>query len=390
MQSIAQAWLITELSPNPVWLGVVAAAQFTPVLLLGLFGGVIADVLPKRSTLVGVQALLMAIAALQALLVAIGAISIPALVALAVVLGCINSVDMPVRQSFVSEMIPEDEVGRAVAMNSAMFNAARVAGPAVGGILIGVIGVAGCFGVNALSFLAVLIALLSMRPDELRSAPRSRRPTSVAAVVASLGEGIRYVLRTPAVALAVSTIGIVSGVAMNLNVVIPALARGTLGIGAPGLGALMATAGAGSLAGALSVATLGRPQVRLVVLGAAMLGALSVVAGLVGGSGAPWAPLATGFALFWAGFGAIVMAASANATIQTSAPAHLRGRVMSVYTTVFAGTTPIGALATGGAVALLGAPGTLVLAGILALLAATHAAVRWRRLLLESATTPAP
>jgi MFS family permease len=372
-----------------VWLGVIAAAQFTPVLFLGLFGGVIADVLPKRPTLISVQATLMGLAALQALLVAFGVISIPVLIVLAVALGCVNSIDMPVRQSFISEMIPEDEVGRAVAMNSAMFNAARVAGPAIGGILIGVIGIASCFGVNALSFLAVLIALLSMRVDELRSAPRSGRPRSIAAVAASLSEGIRYVMRTPAVALAVFTIGVVSGVAMNFNVVIPALARGVLNVGAPGLGALMAAAGAGSLAGALSVATLKRPRVRLIVLGAAGLGALSVVAGLVSGSGAPWATLATSVALFGAGYGAIIMAASANATIQTAAPAHLRGRVMSVYTTVFAGTTPIGALATGAAVALLGAPGALVLAGGLALLAAAYAAVRWRSLMIKPTTSEA-
>jgi MFS family permease len=389
MQSIAQAWLITELSSNPIWLGVVAAAQFSPVLFLGLFGGVVADVLPKRPTLIGVQATLMGLAALQALLVAFGVVSIPVLIVLAVALGCVNSIDMPVRQSFISEMIPEDEVGRAVALNSAMFNAARVVGPAIGGILIGVIGIAGCFGVNALSFLAVLIALLSMRVGELRSAPRSDRPRSVADVAASLREGIRYVVRTPAAALAVFTIGIVSGVAMNFNVVIPALARGVLNVGAPGLGALMAAAGAGSLAGALSVATLKRPRVRLIVLGAAGLGVLSVVAGLVSKSGTSGATLATSIALFGAGFGAIVMAASANATIQTAAPPHLRGRVMSVYTTVFAGTTPIGALATGAAIALFGASDALVLAGGLALCAATYAGVRWRALMLEPTTSEA-
>ena len=175
MQSIAQAWLITELTPDPVWLGVVAAAQFTPVLILGLFGGVIADVLPKRQMLIATQGALMGLAALQALLVATGAISIPLLLLLAVALGSVNAIDMPVRQSFFSEMVPGDEVGRAVAFNSAMFNGARVIGPAIGGVLIGVIGVAGCFAVNALSFLAVLIALLLMREVELHPAPRGAR-----------------------------------------------------------------------------------------------------------------------------------------------------------------------------------------------------------------------
>ena len=134
MQSIAQAWLITELTPDPVWLGVVAAAQFTPVLIFGLFGGVLADVLPKRQALIGTQAALMALALLQALLVAFGVMSIPLLIVLAVALGTVNAVDMPIRQSFFSEMVPREEVGRAVAFNSAMFNGARVIGPAIGGV----------------------------------------------------------------------------------------------------------------------------------------------------------------------------------------------------------------------------------------------------------------
>jgi predicted MFS family arabinose efflux permease len=288
---------------------------------------------------------------------------------------------MPVRQSFFSEMVSEEEVGRAVALNSAMFNGARVIGPAIGGVLIGIIGVAGCLAVNAASFLAVLVALLFMREQELRAAPRPPRPRSVRAVMNNLVEGLNYVWRTPAVALCIFVIGVVSGVAMNFNVVIPPLARTVLNIGAPGLGFLMAAIGLGSLSGALAVAALRRPRITPILAGAAVLGACSVLAGVVSGSGATWAPAATGAALFLAGFGAIAMAASANSTIQVLVPAQLRGRVMSVYTTVFAGSTPVGALATGLLVAAIGAPGALQVAGILALLAPGFAAVRWRALL---------
>ena len=158
-------------------------------------------------------------------------------------------------------------------------------------------------------------------------------------------------------------------------------ARTVLNIGAPGLGFLMAAIGLGSLSGALAVAVLRRPRITPILAGAAVLGACSVLAGVVSGSGATWAPAATGAALFLAGFGAIAMAASANSTIQVLVPAQLRGRVMSVYTTVFAGSTPVGALATGLLVAAIGAPGALQVAGILALLAAGFAAVRWRALL---------
>ena len=378
MQSIAQAWLITELTPDPVWLGVVAAAQFTPVLILGLFGGVIADVLPKRQMLIATQAALMGLAALQALLVATGAISIPLLLLLAVALGSVNAIDMPVRQSFFSEMVPVDEVGRAVAFNSAMFNGARVIGPAIGGVLIGVIGVAGCFAVNALSFLAVLVALLLMREVELHPAPRGARPRSVRAVATSLAEGLRYVRNTPIIALCVFVIGVISGVAMNFNVIIPPLARLTLQIGAPGLGALMAAVGFGSLTGALTVAALREPRRSMIVIGGALLGIFSVAAGAAASSTGSLAVPLTALALFGAGFGAISMAATANASIQTTTPPALRGRVMSVYTTVFAGSTPIGGLATGAVVAALGATGALGVAGALAVAAAAYAAYRWR------------
>ena len=378
MQSIAQAWLITELTPDPVWLGVVAAAQFTPVLILGLFGGVIADVLPKRQMLIATQAALMGLAALQALLVATGAMTIPLLMLLAVLLGSVNAIDMPVRQSFFSEMVPVDEVGRAVAFNSAMFNGARVIGPAIGGVLIGVIGVAGCFAVNALSFLAVLVALLLMREVELHPAPLGARPRSVRAVATSLAEGLRYVRNTPIIALCVFVIGVISGVAMNFNVIIPPLARLTLQIGAPGLGALMAAVGFGSLTGALTVAALREPRRSMIVIGGALLGIFSVAAGAAASSiGSLSVPL-TALALFGAGFGAISMAATANASIQTTTPPALRGRVMSVYTTVFAGSTPIGGLATGAVVAALGATGALGVAGALAVAAAAYAAYRWR------------
>jgi MFS family permease len=304
--------------------------------------------------------------------------TIPLLILLAVMLGSINAIDMPARQSFFSEMVPVDQVGRAVAFNSAMFNGARVIGPAIGGVLIGVIGVAGCFAVNSASFLAVLVALVLMREVELHPAPRSPRPRSVSAVATSLAEGLDYVRHTPIIALCIFVIGVISGVAMNFNVIIPSLARVTLKIGAPGLGALMSAAGLGSLLGALTVAALPAPRRPLIVIGGALLGIFSAAAGLAALSDSSASVLLTALALFGAGFGAILMAATANASIQTAAPAALRGRVMSVYTTVFAGSTPIGGLATGAVVSALGAPGALQVAGALAALAAVFAAYRWR------------
>ena len=192
----------------------------------------------------------------------------------------------------------------------------------------------------------------------------------------------RSVRTTPIVALCVFVIGVVSGVAMNFNVIIPPLARLTLQIGAPGLGALMAAVGLGSLTGALTVAVLREPRRLMIVVGGTLLGAFSVAAGVAASSAAAFALPLTALALFGAGFGAISMAATANASIQTTTPPALRGRVMSVYTTVFAGSTPIGGLATGAAVAALGATGALELAGGLAIATAAFAAYRWRATIL--------
>jgi predicted MFS family arabinose efflux permease len=220
-----------------------------------------------------------------------------------------------------------------------------------------------------------------MREVELHPAPRGVRPRSITAVRTSLMEGLRYVQQTPIVALCVFVIGVISGVAMNFNVIIPPLARVVLQIGAAGLGGLLAAVGLGSLVGALTVAALREPRRKMIVIGGALLGVFSVAAGGVAASGLSAALPLTGLALFGAGFGAISMAATANASIQTTTPAPLRGRVMSVYTTVFAGSTPIGGLATGVAVSLLGASGALALAGALAVLAAGFAALYWRSLL---------
>ena len=383
VQSIAQAWLVIDLGHDPFWLGAIAAAQFTPVLIFGLVGGLIADALPKRQALIGTQGALMILATVQAVLVATGTMTLPMLFALAACLGVVNAIDMPVRQSFFSEMVPIAEVGRAVAFNSAMFNTARVVGPAIGGVLIGVVGVAACFGINAVSFLAVIFALIAIRESDLHNASRGERPSNIAALRANLAEGLRYVLRTPLIAFCVFTIGTVSGAAMNFNVIVPELARGVLAVGAPGLGFLMAAVGFGSLGGALFAAAQPRPRLAFVVLGGGTLGIFSVIAGLASSSSAPWAAPATGAALFGAGFGAIVMAATANASIQTATPAALRGRVMSVYTTVFAGSTPIGALATGATASLFGAPLTLIAAGVIGVALAFSARMRWGSLFSE-------
>jgi MFS family permease len=314
MQSLAQVWLVLLLTHDPLWLGFVAAIQFLPVLVLGLFGGVIADVLPKRSTIIGTQVASMLLAFILAALTFANVVQVWHILVLAALLGLVNAVDMPTRQAFVVEMVGRDDITNAVGLNSAMFNAARIVGPAVGGLLIGALGVTACFFLNGLSFVAVIAGLLLMREADLLPAVRLARPTSIRDVADNLAEGLRYVRATPVVLLAVVLVGLVSTFAMNFNVVAPALAQTVLGVGATGLGFLMASMGLGSLTAALFVASLDRPRPGIIVLGALGLGALEIVLG-----GIRSYPIAL-IAMYGAGACAIAMMVSANTSIQGGYP----------------------------------------------------------------------
>jgi MFS family permease len=367
MQALAQAWLILQLTHDPFWLGVVAAVQFLPVLVLGLFGGVIADVLPKRTTLIGTQVASMLLALTLAALSFANVVQVWQILILAALLGVVTAVDMPTRQAFVVDLVGREDVTNAVGLNSAAFNAARVVGPAVGGILIGTIGVTACFFLNSLSFVAVIGGLLLMREVDLRPSARLDRPTSVRGVASNLAEGLRYVRVTPVVLLAVVLVGLVSTFAMNFNVVVPALAQDVLGVGATGLGFLMASMGLGSLTAALVVASFHRPRPWIIVLGALGLGALELI--LAGVQSYPVALVA----MYGAGFAAIAMMISSNTSIQLAVPDRLRGRVLSVYTTVFAGSTPIGAPIIGWLASTFSTEVALAVGGGIAVVAALAA-----------------
>jgi len=342
MQSVAQAWLVLTLTNDPLILGIVAAAQWTPVLILGLFGGLIADTLPKRWTLVVCEATLAALALILGVLTLAGMVQVWMILVLAVLLGCVNAIEMPVRQAFAVEMVGREDVVNAVILNSALFNSARVIGPAVAGLTIAATNTGVAFLINGASFLAVIVGLLMMRDAELHSPPPIRRPHTVREVMASVGEGVAYVRRTPIVLYSVLIVGLAATIGMNFQVTIPPFARATLGGDAADFGFLMTATGLGSVAAALWLASRRRPAPWLIPSGAALLGAALILVAIL-----PRIAVALP-ALTLAGFGAIGMAATGNTTIQTVVPDELRGRVMSVYTTVFAGSTPIGAIFAGG------------------------------------------
>ena len=359
MMTVAQSWLILELTGEPLLLGLVAAVQWLPVLALGLFGGLIADAVPKRQTMVATQAFAMLLSLTMAVLVLTGIVEVWHVLAIALLLGVRNAVDLPARQAFAVEMVGKNDVGNAVALNSAMFNGARVIGPAVAGVTIGAFGVGVAFLLDAVSYLAVIAALLAMRDEELHTRPGIERPTSVRAALDNLAEGLRYVRRTRVVLLSILTVGLVSTFGMNFTVVIPPFVQEVLRGDAAAYGFLMAATGVGSVSSALGIAFSGRTTPLFVGLGGATLGLALVVLGSTDAL-----PIAL-LAMFVAGLGSIAMAATANTLVQLTVPDQLRGRVMSVYTTTFAGSTPIGGLVSGAIASGFGAAVAILVGGAL-------------------------
>ena len=373
MTAVAQSWLILQLTGNPFDLGLLTVAQFGPVLVLGLFGGLIADGLPKRRTLYVTQTVAMAVSFTLFVLAATHTVQVWHVFVLATIMGIRNSVDMPTRQAFAVEMVGREDIGNAVALNSAMFNVARIIGPAIAGLAIGAFGVSIAFLIDALSFLAVLLGMFLMVEADLLPSPRFVRPTSAREVFTNLGDGLRYVRRTGMIFLSVTIVGVVATFGINFSILIPPLAADVLHVGASGYGFLMAASGLGSLLAALAIAFGGTRATRMLI-GAAVLGLAEILIGVVSNY-----PIDL-ILMFAAGSGAISMMATANTVIQLEVPDELRGRVMSVYTTVFAGTSPIGGLLLGAIAANAGAPAAIAIGGAISLAAALVGIVWYRRL----------
>jgi MFS family permease len=337
MQTIAQAWLVLDLTRSPLALGTVTMLQFLPVSLLVLFGGVLADKMPKRRVLVLTQTAAMVQAFVLAFLVWSDLIALWQLYILAAMLGLTNALDTPTRQAFVVEMVEPDDVVNAVALNSSLFNAARLVGPALGGVIIAVAGVATAFFINGVSFIAVIIGLLLMKSHLLRPSHHGGEGR----VLDQLAEGVRYALRTPTVLFILILTAAIGTFGYNFTVVLPLLARNVLHVGSIGFGAMSSATGVGSLLAALTLATMGRASRRTLIVGAT---AFAVLLAAVGAS--QWYGLTLAL-LVVLGVASIAFATTANSTLQITAPDHLRGRVMSLYMLLFLGTTPIGSQVTG-------------------------------------------
>ena len=365
MQTTAQAWLVLKLTNSSVALGTVTMLQFLPITVLTLFGGVLADRLPKRAVLFCTQVVAMAQALVLAALVLTNTVQLWQVYALALLLGVVNAFDNPTRQAFVSELVGKDQLRNAVALNSSLFNAARVMGPAAGGVIISTVGIGQAFLFNGLSFIPVLAGLALMRPKDFYATAHPPR----ANVFRQVAEGVRYAVHTPDILLVLLTMAVVGTFGYNYTTILPLLARYVLGTGAVGLGVLTSAVGVGSLVAALAVASARRIS-QAVLLGAAM--AFSILLLLVGLSS--WLPL-TLLLLGLMGAVGIVFTSSANTRLQLTAPGELRGRVMSLYFLLFAGTTPLGGLLVGVLAARLGVQPTVALMGALCITGVAAATV---------------
>ena len=370
MQTIAQSWLVWELTHDPVALGLLAVVQFAPVLVLGLFGGVVADAFPKRNALVATQTAALVLALLLGLLKLNGSVQVWEVFVLAGLLGIVSAFDMPIRQSFVVEMVGRGDIVNAVALNSALFNGTRIIGPAIAGLLILTVGIAACFLINAASYLAVILGLFLMRTGDLLPPPVSALERTWQSVLEQLAEGLRYVRDTPSIRIALIVLGLVSTAAINFGVVLPLLAQNVLGGGAETFGFLSSATGLGSLVGALVLAFGRPPTIRRALAGAAAIGVAMVAIAFSRSLVVSLLLMAV------AGWGMISMGATINTMIQLTTPDHLRGRVMSVYTTVFVGSTPIGGLISGSIAAGFGTPAVFLVAGVVSLLT-VGGAVLW-------------
>lgn len=337
MQRLAQAWLVLDLTGSPVALGTVTALQFLPVLALSLLGGVLADRWSKRTFLLVTQGLQMVQAFVLGGLVVMGLVQLWHVYLLAALLGVTVALDQPARRSLPALLVAREHLVSAVALNSTLFNAARVVGPALGGVALAAIGAGGSFLLNGVSFLAVLAALALMRPSEFYGGEARGQ----GGVARQLGEVVRYAWRTPDIALILLVLAVLGTFGYNFNVVLPLLARYSLDSGALGFGGMNAALGLGSVVGSLLVAGQGGSSLHL-MLGAGMgFGVLLALVAL-----APTYQVALA-ALFLVGMAGVVFSTTANTNLQLLSPDHLHGRLMSLYSVLFTGTTPLGSALTG-------------------------------------------
>jgi MFS family permease len=368
MQMAAQSWLVLTLTNSATTLGLIVALQTLPVLLLGPYGGVIADRVDKRRLMVilqiamGVQALILGVLTIT------GSVRLWEIGALAALLGLNNAFENPARQSFMLEMVGPESLRNAVSLNSVLVNVARVIGPAVAGVLIATVGEGLCFLLNAASFVAVVASLTTLDLTAISPSPTSGREPG------QLREGLRYVRRTPELGVPLLMMALAGCLAYEFQVTLPVMARQGLHAGATAYGFMTAAMGVGAVVGGLFVATKGKTGLTPLVMAATAFGIVLLAAGL-----APNLAVEL-FALALAGGASIAFMSTGNSTLQLTAAPTMRGRVMSLWFVAFQGSTPIGGPIIGWVMAEFGARAGLGVGGVTCLVVALFGLLALRRL----------
>ena len=358
MQRVAQDWLVLDLTHNSgTALGITTGLQFLPLLLFSLWGGVIADRYSKRRILMVTQTVMGVLALLLGVLVLTGTVRIWHVYALAFALGLATVVDNPTRQAFAVEMVGRDGMANAIALNSAVFNLARIAGPAVAGVLIGLVGTPAAFLVNAASYGAVLVGLKLMRPEELHPAQRARRGPG------QLREALAYVRARPALWMPMILLFFVATFGMNFQVTTALMSRTVFHTGASAFGLASAVFAFGALGGALLAARRGNPTLRLLLATSFAFSVLEIVTGVVPGY------LTFLIALVPTGLTLLMFTTAANSSTQLNTAPDMRGRVMGLYMLVFLGGTPLGSPLAGWVAEAYGARMAMIAGGVISVAA---------------------
>jgi MFS family permease len=367
MQMVAEAWLIYRLTGSSVLLGVLGFVGQIPIFLLSPLAGLVADRWPKRRVVIATQAASMLLAFTLATLALTGRIRVWEIIVLATLLGTVNAFDVPARQSFLIEMVGRENLLNAIALNSSMFNGARVAGPAIAGILVAVVGEGWCFLLNGVSYLAVIAGLCMMRIEKSKAAHDGASPLK------KLREGFRFARHTKPIRALLVLLGVVSFMALPFSVLMPIFAVQILHGGASAYGWLMGAVGVGAMFGALAIAM--RQQLR--ALG-------SIVAYSTTGLGVSLV-LFSASRWFWVSFTILILCGftmmmqftATNTLLQAMVPDQLRGRVMSMYSMMFLGMSPFGSLLAGALAGRIGAPVTVAIGGLAACLGGLAFARKW-------------
>lgn len=367
MQSVAQGWLVYRLSESERVLGLVAAVAYLPILLFAPVAGVVADRFPKRQLILVTQTAAMLLAFTLGTLTTIGWVTVPIVAVIACLLGIVGAFDLPIRQSFLVEMVGPDDLPSAIALNASVFNTARVVGPALAGTLAGTIGEGPCFLLNGVSYLFVIWALLNIHPHRTPVAARAER---------DLRSGLRYVRGQPVQAALLVALGLVSGLSLQANILMPSLSQRVFGRGATGYGLLLTCYGVGAVLSALRLASRRWSSMqhrRNLVAGLGVFGV-----GLLGVAASPRFEVALACQVL-AGLGMIRFTATTNTLIQLLVDDRFRGRVMGLHTVMFMGTAPLGSLILGSIAQPLGPRAALVLSGSVPLVVGVLLALRLRR-----------